>query len=102
MVGSEMAKLFGCIMESKISTLVEKNGKRSYGHFGFRKHNSTIDHLVTLRVLMDRSCLIGRGLYCCFGDFKKAFDMVPREYVWRRIEEHEMPSEYRLAISQIF
>ena len=35
MVGSLMAKLFGCIMESKISAWVEKNGKRAYGHAGF-------------------------------------------------------------------
>ena len=32
MVGSLMAKLFGYIMESKISVWAEKNGKRAYGH----------------------------------------------------------------------
>ena len=48
MVGSLMAKLFGCIMESKISVWAEKSGKRAYGQAGFRKHHSTIDHLVTL------------------------------------------------------
>ena len=31
MVGSLMAKLFGCIMESKISSWAENNGKRIYG-----------------------------------------------------------------------
>ena len=48
MVGSLMAKLFGCIIESKISAWAEKNGKRAYGQVGFRKHHSTIDHLITL------------------------------------------------------
>ena len=33
-----------------------KNGKRAYGEAGFRKH-STIDHLATLQVLMEESCL---------------------------------------------
>ena len=70
-----------------------------YGQVGFRKHHSTIDHLVTLRVLMEESCLRGKGLYCCFVDFKKVFDMVPPEHLWRRMEELEMPSEYMLAIS---
>ena len=102
MVGSLMAKLFGCIMESKISVWAEKNGKRAYGQAGFRKHHSTIDHLVTLRVLMEESRLRGKGLYCCFVDFKKAFDMVPREHLWRRMEELEVPSEYMLAISRIY
>ena len=41
-------KHFGCIMESKISVWAEINGKRAYGQVGFRKHHSTIDHLVTL------------------------------------------------------
>ena len=48
MVGSLMAKLFGCIMESKISAWAENNGKRVYGQPGFRKHHSTNDHLVIL------------------------------------------------------
>ena len=29
-----MFKIFGCIMESKISAWVEKNGKRAYGQAG--------------------------------------------------------------------
>ena len=51
---------------------------------------------------MEESCLRGKGLYCCFVEFKKAFDMVPREHLWRRMEELEMRSEYMLAISQIY
>ena len=75
-------------MESNISAWAAKNGKRAYGQSGFRKHHGTIDHLVTLRVLMEESRLGGKGLYCCFidSDFKKAFDMVPRDHLWRRME----------------
>ena len=43
MVGSLMGKLFGCIMESKVSAWAEKNGKRAYGQAGFWEHHSTID-----------------------------------------------------------
>ena len=53
MVGSLMTKLYGCIMVSKISAWAEENGKRAYRQTGFQKHHSTIDHLVTLRVLME-------------------------------------------------
>ena len=41
-----------------------------------------------------------KGLYCCIGDFKKAFDMVSREHLWRRMEEFEVVIEYMLAISK--
>ena len=43
-----------------------------------------------------------KDLDCCFVDFQKAFDMIPHEHLWRRMEEHEVPSEYMLAISQIY
>ena len=49
---------------------------------------------------MEESRLRGKGLYCFFIDFKKAFDMVPREHLWRRMEELEMTCV--LAISQIY
>ena len=95
-------KHFGCIMESKISVWAEINGKRAYGQVGFRKHHSTIDHLVTLQLLMEESRLKGKGLYCWFVDFKKTFDMVPGEHFWRRMEKLEVPSEYILVISRIY
>ena len=83
MVGLLMAKQFECIMESKVSAWAEKNGKRDYRQVGFRKHHNTIDHLVTLQVLMEESHLRGKGLYYCFVDLKKVFDMVPHEHLWR-------------------
>ena len=102
MVGSIMAKLFGCIMEMKISEWAELNNKRAHGQAGFRKHHNTIDHLVTLRVLMEESRLKGKKLYCCFVDFKKAFDMVPRNNLWKRMEELQVPIEFMYAISRIY
>ncbi|MCO5565063.1 hypothetical protein L7F22_018734 [Adiantum nelumboides] len=89
-------------MEMKISKWAEENGKRTHGQAGFRKDHSTINHLVTLRVLMEESRLKGKGLYCCFVDFKKAFDMVPRENLWKRMKELQMPNEYMLAIFRIY
>ena len=79
MVGSTMAKLFGTVMENKISSWAEENSKRAKSHVGFCKNYSTIDHLVTLRVMMEESHLRGEGLYCCFVDFKKDFEMIPRK-----------------------
>ncbi|RYA37888.1 reverse transcriptase domain-containing protein, partial [Enterobacter cloacae complex sp. 2DZ2F2B] len=68
----------------------------------FHQCHSTIDHLVTLRVLMEESRFKGKRLYCCFVDFKKAFDMIPRNNLWRRMEELQVPSEFMLAVSRIY
>ena len=102
MVGSIMAKLFGCIMEMKLSSWAEDNDKRAHGQAGFWKAHSTVDHLVTLRVLMEESRLAGKGLYCCFVDFKKAFDMVPRTNLWKRMEELHVPHEYMHAVARLY
>ena len=55
-----MAKLFGCIMEKKLSGWVEENTKCAKGQASFCKHHSTIYHLVTLSVLMEESQLKGK------------------------------------------
>ena len=48
MVGSLLAKLFRCIMESKISHWVEKSGKGAYGQVRFK---NTIAPLINLSTL---------------------------------------------------
>ena len=51
---------------------------------------------------MEESRLKGKGLYCCFVDFKKAFDTLLRENLWRRMEKLQVPSDYMHAISRIY
>ena len=65
-------------MKQKISTWAESTSKKALGQAGFRQKHSTVDHLVTLRVIMEESRLQGKTFYCYFVDhFKKAFDTVP-------------------------
>ena len=51
---------------------------------------------------MVESHLRGKGLYCCFREIKTTFDMLPHEHLSKKMEELEVPSEYMLAISQIY
>ena len=55
MVSSTIAKLYSTIMEQKISKWAESTNKRALGQAGFRPKHSTVDHLVTLRVIMEES-----------------------------------------------
>ena len=59
MVSSLMAKLFGYIMESNVSAWVETKNKRTYVQASLQKHKSTINHLVTLQILMEERHLRG-------------------------------------------
>lgn len=51
MINHTLAKLYGLILEKKIRLWIENHGKRAKGQAGFRRHHSTIDHLVTLNII---------------------------------------------------
>ena len=53
MISPLLAKLYGIILEKKINIWLESEGKWAKGQAGFRKHHSTTDHLITLRIIME-------------------------------------------------
>ena len=46
---------------------------------GFRANRSTIDQLLSLRLLAEKYMEHGKDLYICYVDFQKAFDSVWRQ-----------------------
>ncbi|MCO5593426.1 hypothetical protein L7F22_047440 [Adiantum nelumboides] len=102
MVSSCMSKLLGSTLEKVISSWAEANNKRAKVQAGFRSKHSTIDHLVTLRVLMEESWLKGKPLFCCFVDFKKAFDTVPRAWLWQGMERIGVPTHLHNAVARLY
>jgi hypothetical protein len=86
-VGPVIAKLFAMVLESRLSSWAEHKGIRARGQARFRQDYHTTDNLFVLQTLIDsRTCWPGKKLYTCFVDFKKAFDIVPREKLWRVLE----------------
>jgi hypothetical protein len=51
MISPILAKLYTIILEKKINIWLESHGKRAKGHVGFRGYHSTVNHLVTLRII---------------------------------------------------
>lgn len=99
MVGSIMGKLFGSDMEMKLGGWTELNDNDQAGSLPV---HSTIDHLVTLHVLMEESCLMGKDL-CCFVDFKKTLIWYRvRDTLWKRMGELRVPREYMHAMARIY
>ena len=53
---------------------------------GFRKKFSTSDHIFSLHVLITiYTKVLKKKLYCCFVDYRKAFDSVPRIQLWYKL-----------------
>ena len=78
MISPLLAKLYGIILEKKINRWLESEGQWAKGQAGFRRQHSTMDQLVTLRIIMEECHNDKSNLFCCFVDFKKSFNTIPR------------------------
>ncbi len=83
MVGPILAKLFTMILDKRLNKWAEQHGLHAKGQAGFRKYYRTTNQLFILRIMIKQSKAKKKPLYCCFVDFKKAFDIMPREVPWQ-------------------
>ena len=97
MIGHILAKLYGSILEDELSTLAKDTSQTV-----FRRNFSTLDHIFTLRSLIEQARADGRRLYCCFVDFRKAFDTVPRDRLLQRLQSLKVSSEMIWGIIALY
>jgi hypothetical protein len=53
MISLILVKLYGIILEKKISLWLESHGKRAKGQAEFMRYHSTMDHLVTFKIIAE-------------------------------------------------
>ena len=58
---------------------------------GFCKHQSCVDLINILRIILEQSVEWQAILYVTFIDFDKAFDFVKREVMWLTLKEYSIP-----------
>ena len=55
-----------------------------------------------LRIIKDEFHNSKSNLFCCFVDFRKAFDTMPRNNMWNILEELKVPFELRAAAIRLY
>lgn len=80
-------KLFTSVINNRLNKYAEKHDTINWCQAGFRKNFSTSDNLFILKSLIDIAQLQHNKLYCCFIDFKQAFDTVWRVGLWQKLRE---------------
>lgn len=60
---------------------------------GFRKGKSTIEHIFSLRVLIEEAWEYNQEVHMLFIDFKKAYDSIHRNTLFNIMKELEIPSK---------
>ena len=61
-----------------------------------------MNHLVSFRIIVEEFCNTKTNIFCCFVDFRKDFDMVPRKNLWNRLEETKFPLELRVVAIRMY
>lgn len=68
---------------------------------GFKEGHSTIDHCFALWAVAQKSMELQGKLYCCFVDFRAAFDLVDRECLWETMRNYEVPPDLLMVIQEL-
>jgi hypothetical protein len=87
MVGHTFSKLYATVLHMKLSKELDQRSLRARGQAGFRPAHQTIDHIFTLQAIIEEARHRSSKVYCCFVDFRKAFDSVPREALFQRLRD---------------
>ena len=76
--------------------------KQAKGQACFRRNHSTTDHLITLRIGGEECRNNKSEIFCFFVDFRKAFDTMPRNNLWNRLEDLKVPFELRVVAIRLY
>ena len=77
---------------------------RAKGQAGFRKDFRTTDQVFIIQTLIQQARQEKRKLYCCFVDFKKAFELVPRQTRWQvlALEQRGMKGKVLTSLQSMY
>jgi hypothetical protein len=86
----------------KLSSDLERKHLRAKGQAGFRPSHQTINHNFTVRAIIEEAQHRSSKVYCCFVDFRKAFESVLREAFFQRLKEIGISPTLLTAITRLY
>ena len=92
-------KIMAKIIQARLSRIAESILTES--QCGFRRNRSTIDMIFSVRQVQEKAIEQYRDLYIVFIDFRKAFDTVDRELLWKVLRAFGCP-EHLVDMVRLF
>ena len=80
-----VGKLFTAILNQRLTEFCDNNLILKEIQAGFRKGYSTSDNIYVFKNILDLFRFKKKKLFCCFVDYKKAFDSIWREALWYKL-----------------
>ena len=102
-VGSNIGKLFCSVLNRRLLNFIFEHDLIPKEQIGFTKGCRTSDHILTLKVLIDKALKDVKGkLYCCFVDFKNAFPSVPRPLLFEQLLKAGIGGNFLSTIQDMY
>ena len=100
-------KLFCKILNTRLNAYLEKNSLFPGSQIGFRKNYRTVDHILTLKTLIDKyvnkkSKHTKDFLYVCFVDLSSAFDTIWRAGLFHKMSNLGIGGIYIKMLKNIY
>ncbi|XP_063630347.1 uncharacterized protein LOC134801658 [Cydia splendana] len=97
---SNLYKIFSKIILQRIEKVLDENQPKEQA--GFRKGFATIDHIHTIKQIIEKSNEYGKKYYLAFIDYSKAFDSLLHSYIWEALKMQNVQNKYIRIISNIY
>ena len=68
----------------------------------YRKGFSTVDHMLTVTLALEKSSEFRSPLWLGLVDFEKAFDSVEHEALWAALSQQNVPTEYIALLQRLY
>ena len=98
---NSLLKLLCTILNDRLTEFSQQNNLISKEQIGFQKNCRTSDHIFTLKSIVNKY-VADTKLYVCFVDFKKAFDSVWHNGLFRKLENKGINGNFLNLIKSIY
>ena len=98
-----LGKLFLSILNARLLELVQKNDILGTNQLGFVPGNRTSDAHIIINNIVDKMChRSNKKIFSCFVDFRKAFDLVPRDILLKKLLKYGINGRFFNVIRNIY
>ena len=102
-VNNTASKIFTSIINKRLYKKVETAGTLGQIQNGTRKNRRTQDSLFILRTIIDKAGKTGnKNLTLLFIDLAKAYDTIPHDLLWAKLEELNLPDKLLQILKSLY
>ena len=97
-----LGKLFTSVLNSRLLAWDKEYNIITDAQFGFKPGLGTVDAIFVLQSLINRTLKNRKRLYCCFIDYKKAFDLIDRSKLWTKLVKQGISGKMLKIIKSLY